>query len=273
MLNGTSPHGGDPTHVQQEAFPCDLQRVGGVVRAAGRGPARRGGAAPAPLAGRRGDRRRGGRGHRGRGDRRCHWRVGRGNGWSRRPSPFRCRRIPSPPPTVYVPAPARTPAASPRPAAWSTPRKRRPTTRRPRVLNTGLGLALLGTVQAGWSNEMPVGGAAGALQIRTSRHSLLSPGAAVGRRLPAVGWHPPQRPGGPAGRPGVLLERGDRALPGTGGRSGSHLAGGRWAGGPRLADFRAASASGLELRLGRHLVLDGRSPSCTACAWTTRPSP
>ena len=115
----------------------------------------------------------------------------------------------------------------------------------------------MGTVQAGWANEMPVGGAAGALQIRTSRHSLLS------LELQSVGAY---RPSDGTRRNDLAALLGGRVffwnaalapyleLAGGLGRTSLEVGGLE----ARASQMLGRFGVGLELRLGRHLVLDGQ---------------
>jgi hypothetical protein len=161
-----------------------------------------------------------------------------------------------PAPPVYVPAPPAPPPPPPPPVVYA-PYTQAYYSPHVRSEYPRLGLALMGTVQAGWENEMPVGGAAGALQIRTSKHSLLS------LELQSVGAY---RPSDGTRRNDLSALLGGRVffwnaalapyleLAGGLGRTSLEV------------DALEVSASqilgrfgvGLELRLGRHLVLDGQ---------------
>ena len=166
---------------------------------------------------------------------------------------------PPPPPPVYVPAP---PAPAPPPPPPAPPVVYAPYTQtyytpaaRPEYPR--LGLALLGTVQAGWGDTMPVGGAAGVLQIRTSRHSLLS------LELQSVGAY---RPSDGTRRNDLSALLGGRVffwnaalapyleLAGGLGRTSLEVGGFE----ARASQIHGRFGVGLELRLGRHLVLDGQ---------------
>jgi hypothetical protein len=162
---------------------------------------------------------------------------------------------PPPPPPVYVPAPPAPPP--PPPPAVYAPYSQTYYAPVAAPEYPRLGLSLIGTVQAGWGDEMPVGGAAGALQIRTSKHSLLS------LELQSVGAY----------RPTDGTRRNDLAAL-LGGRvffwnaalaPYLELAGGLGRTSLEVNDWEVSASQlmgrfgvGLEVRLGRHLVLDGQ---------------
>jgi hypothetical protein len=162
---------------------------------------------------------------------------------------------PPPPPPVYYPppAPVYTPPPQayypPAPVAYAAPARRWDY---PRV-----GLAVAGTVQTGRTQELPVGGVAAALQLRTSRHSLL------GLELQSVGAY---RPSDGTRRNDLDFLLSGRVflwdmalapyleLAGGVGRTSVHVSAYEAHASQLLGRFGV----GLELRLGRHLVLDGQ---------------
>jgi hypothetical protein len=165
---------------------------------------------------------------------------------------------PPPPPVVYVPAPpAPPPPPPPAPPVVYAPYTQSYYSPPVRHEYPRLGLALLGTVQAGWGDEMPVGGAAGVLQIRTSRHSLLS------LELQSVGAY---RPSDGTRRNDLAALLGGRVflwnaalapyLELAAGLGRTSLEVGALE--ARASQIHGRFGVGLELRLGRHLVLDGQ---------------
>jgi hypothetical protein len=165
---------------------------------------------------------------------------------------------PPPPPVVYVPAPpAPPPPPPPPPPVVYQPYTQTYYSPAVRSEYPRLGLALLGTVQAGWGDTMPVGGAAGVLQIRTSRHSLLS------LELQSVGAY---RPSDGTRRSDLSALLGGRVffwnaalapyLELAGGIGRTSLEVGALE--ARASQIHGRFGVGVELRLGRHLVLDGQ---------------
>jgi len=156
---------------------------------------------------------------------------------------------PPPPPPVYYPPPP--PVYAP-PAPAVVYRAHHPRPDFPR-----LGLSLAGTYQAAWADQTPIAGAALALHVRTSSHSQLGLELqSLGTRRPLDGSRRDDLAALVAGR--VFLWNAALApyleLAGGIGRASVE------------ADVLEVHASqllgrfgvGLELRLGRHIVLDGQ---------------
>ena len=164
------------------------------------------------------------------------------------PPPPPCCYAPPPPPRTYAPPPPPpTVYAAPYAPAFPSPRPEYPT----------LGLALAGSVQAGWADQMPVGGVVGTLQLRTSSHTMLGMELqSVGAYRPSDGTRRSDLAGLLAGR--VFLWNAAIApyleLAAGLGRTSLDYAGLE----ARASQLLGRFGVGLELRLGRHLVLDGQ---------------
>jgi hypothetical protein len=162
---------------------------------------------------------------------------------------------PPPPPPVYYPAPPAPPP--PPPAVYSTPYPASYYPARARDDYPQLGLSLAGAVQAGWADELPVGGVAGTLQLRTSSHSLL------GLELQSLGGYRPSEGTRRTDMAALLAGRlflWNAALAPylelAGGLGRTSLEWGAYE--ARASQLLGRFGVGLELRLGRHLVLDGQ---------------
>jgi hypothetical protein len=154
---------------------------------------------------------------------------------------------PPPPPYYYVPAPP--PPAPPFVYVQSPPRPHRDFPQ--------LGLALSGTVQSGGTDVPAVGGVAAALQVRTSRKSLLALELqSVGARRQSDNRRRNDLAALLAGR--VFFWNAALApyleLAGGLGRTSLEVDG--WQ--ASASQLLGRIGLGLELRLGRHVVLDGQ---------------
>jgi hypothetical protein len=167
---------------------------------------------------------------------------------------------PPPPPPVYAPPPPPVYAPPPPPVYYAPPPPPAPVVYAapaPRPEYPRLGLVVSGTVQAGRTQELPVGGVAAALQIRTSRHSLL------GLELQSVGVH---RPSDGTRRNDLdALMYGRVFLWNAALAPYLEVAGGVGKSSVHVGAFESHASQllgrfgvGLELRLGQHLVLDGQ---------------
>jgi hypothetical protein len=160
-------------------------------------------------------------------------------------------------PAPYVYGHGYGPSPPPPPPVAVQPAYVQPAYGHPRVESPHIGLAVAGLVETPQSGQLPLGGMSAALQFRTSRHSLLS------LELQSLGAHRRSDDARRSDLGGLVAGR--VFLWNAAFAPYLELAGGLGRGSIRTSAFEVHAVQllgrvgvGLELRLGRHVVLDGQ---------------